>query len=235
MRTKAAALGIVVGATWSLGASAQLQPPPPMPPAPQWGPAPVRQPPPQWGPAPVPQPAPQWGPPPPQSATVQRLNASDSAESFRRFEIVYVNAEVGGGYVSPGDKVASSSSQGGLVLGLGAGLRFLTWTLGIRGRVAPLSAYTLIEANAEAGFHLPVGAWDPYLNVHGGYARASMSGPSPSGGDLGGSVGADYYLSALFSLGVDATLDALFLSAGGQSSTGVALLGSAHAGLHFDL
>jgi hypothetical protein len=257
MRTIATALALIAaGATWSFEARAQLQPPPPMQP-PGWQT-------PQFGPPPPPQYS-----PPPQSATQQQLNAGDSASSFRRFEVVYLNAEVGGAYVNVGDKFTNHASQGGVGLGLGLGLRFLTWTLGVRGRVAPLSAYTLIEANLEAGFHLPVGAWDPYLNVHGGYARASMNSqplvftigatsvdfgsvtpPSPSGGDFGGSLGTDYYFSALFSLGVDATLDALFLSTGdttlatagnrsiqlqGQSSTGVAFLGSAHAGLHFDL
>ena len=73
--------------------------------------------------------------------------------------------------------------------------------------------------------------------------------PSPSGGDFGGSLGTDYYFSALFSLGLDATLDALILSTGattlssgalsvqiaGQSNTGIAFIGSVHAGLHFNL
>jgi hypothetical protein len=260
MRTIAAALVITVGATWSLAANAQLQPPPPMQP---------RQETPQW-PAPPPPPGQsQWAPPSQQSGTVQQLNAGDNASSFRRFEIVYTNLEVGGGYVNIGDKFSNQASQGGAVIGLGAGVRLLVFTLGLRGRVAPLSSYLLIEVNAEAGVHLPIGAWDPYLNVHGGYAHASMNSqpliltlggasidfgsvtpPSPSGGDFGGSVGTDYYFSSLFSLGVDATLDALFLSTGdtslatvgkqtikiqGQSNTGVAFFGSVHAGLHFDL
>jgi hypothetical protein len=258
MRTIAAALVITVGATWSLTASAQLRPPPPMQP---------RQETPQW-PAPA-QPQPQWVPPPSQSATVQQLNAGDNAGSFRRLELVYANAEIGAGYVNIGDKFSNQASQGGAVLGLGVGVRLLIFTLGIRGRIAPLSSYLLIEANAEAGVHLPVGAWDPYLNIHGGYVHASMNSqpltltiggvtanfgsvtpPSPSGGDFGGSVGTDYYFSSLFSLGADLTLDALFLSTGdtslatvgnqtiklqGQSNTGVAFLGSVHAGLHFDL
>jgi hypothetical protein len=250
MRTKAAArvVGIAIAATWSFDASAQLQPPTPLlPPPPGWNAQPAY--------VPVQQP----------SATQQQLNASDNASSFRRFELVYVTAEVGGAYGNVGDKFTNRASQGGLALGLGAGLRFLTFTLGVRGRVAPLAAYTLIEANGEAGFHLPLGAWDPYINIHGGYAQAAMNSqplatltsggtpssslaytpPSPSGGDFGGALGTDYYFTALFSLGIDASLDALFLSAnsttigpvtfGGGSGTGVAFLASAHAGLHFDL
>ena len=249
MHIQISALTIAAAAMFSLPASAQLQPPPPMQPQPQpWGaPAPGR-------------PSPAWGAPP-QSATVQQLNASESSGSFRGLEWGYVNVEVGAAYVDLGQKAAYPGPGGGLALGLGAGLRFLTWTFGVRGRIAAVSGFSLYEANLEAGFHLPLGAWDPYVALHGGYATSSISAQSPSGigaftpppvsgADLGGSLGADYYLSALFSLGVDATLDALFLNAPdiyagntaqrillahAQSGTGIAALGSLHAGLHFDL
>jgi len=203
-------------------------------------------------------------PPPPPGGSEPRLNSSSDGSSFRRLEVVYVNAEIGGAYANVG-KFVNNPSQGGLGLGLGAGVRFFLFTAGIRGRVAPLPAYTLIEANLEFGVHVPLGAWDPYFNLHGGYADAVMnteaSGAiggvslsttpaSPNGGDFGGSFGTDYYFSSLLSLGVDLTLDALFLSTGsttyvipvlgpvsygGQSGTGLAFLGSLHFGLHFDL
>jgi hypothetical protein len=191
-----------------------------------------------------------------------RLNSSDDGSSFRRLEVVYLNAEFGGAYANVGDKFTPNASQGGVAFGLGLGVRFFLFTAGIRGRVAPMSAYTLIEANLELGVHVPIGAWDPYFNIHGGYADAAMNSQtvltvfglsaaatpaSPNGGDFGGSIGTDYYFSSLFSLGVDATLDALFLSTSATvsiagisatstvSNTGVAFLGSVHAGLHFDL
>jgi hypothetical protein len=197
---------------------------------------------------------------------VRQLQASDNARSFRGLEIVYVSAEAGAMYANLGGPYRGA--QGGAAFGLGAGVRFLQWTIGIRGRVAPLPAYTLYEGNVEAGFHLQLGAWDPYVNVHGGYAHASMNSeqvyfnvppvsvaagpatpPSPSGGDVGGSLGTDYYFSALFSVGADVTLDALFMSSpevtlvsqGGQlvfpaaSATGIAFMGSLHVGVHFDL
>jgi hypothetical protein len=182
-----------------------------------------------------------------------------SADSDRKLELVYVTGEVGGAYVNVGDRFTNQASQGGVALGIGAGVRVLFFTIGVRGRFAPLSAYTLMEANVEAGFHVPLGDWDPYLGIHGGYAHAGMNAQqvfqnvsytpqSPSGGDFGGSLGIDYYLSSTFSLGIDATLDALFLGTSdtyvnvfnipvlvlaGQSQTGVAFLGTAHAGLHF--
>jgi hypothetical protein len=213
MRTKAVVLAVAAGATWSFTASAQ------------------------------------------------------DAASFRGLELGYLNAEVGGAYVNVGDQFTNQGGQGGAAVGVGAGLRFVYFTVGLRGRIAPLSAFTLYEGNLELGIHVPEGAWDPYINIHGGYARASMNTqevtatvlgtvvdlgqtpPSPSGGDFGGSLGTDYYFSALFSLGLDATLDALILSTGattvssgalsvqiaGQSNTGIAFIGSVHAGLHFDL
>jgi hypothetical protein len=183
----------------------------------------------------------------------------------RGLELVYLNAEVGGTYVNIGNQFTNQGGQGGVALGVGAGLRFVYFTVGVRGRIAPLSAFTLYEGNLEVGVHIPQGAWDPYFNIHGGYAHASMNSeaypiigtiavqvtpPSPSGGDIGASVGTDYYFSGLFSLGVDATLDALVLSTSattiassgnpplqiqvqGQSNTGIAFIGSVHAGLHF--
>jgi hypothetical protein len=182
----------------------------------------------------------------------------------RGLELVYLNAEVGGAYVNIGDQFTNQGGQGGAVIGVGAGLRFVYLTLGVRGRIAPLSAFTLYEANLEVGVHLPKGGWDPYFNLHGGYAHASMNSngeevvvgpisaeatpPSPSGGDIGVSVGTDYYFSSLFSIGQDVTLDALVLSTSattitvagypiqviaGQSNTGVAFIGAVHAGLHF--
>ena len=202
-------------------------------------------------------------------AATWSFEARAESATDRGLELVYANAEVGGAYANIGNQFTNQGGQGGAALGLGLGLRFVYFTVGLRGRLAPLSAFTLYEANLEVGIHVPEGAWDPYINLHGGYARASMNSqpltfnvpvlgvvdlgtvtpPSPSGGDVGGSLGIDYYLSGLFSLGLDATLDALFLSTSavtytvagqpvtiqGQSNTGVAFLGTLHAGLHFDL
>jgi hypothetical protein len=206
------------------------------------------------------QPVPQ-GPPLQQSASAQQVNAGADSGSFRRREIVYVNVEAGGAYVNTGyDGGYAPSSQSGLAVGVGGGFRFHAFTFGVRTRLSPLSAFTLVQANLEAGFHLSLGAWDPYVGVHSGYTEVPMKPAATFGGgpvviftpststgvDLGGSLGLDYYLTSLFSLGVDAALDALFLNTGnsflqrvlyenGGSSTGVFAFGSLHAGFHFDL
>ena len=233
--------------TFATSARAQLQPPPPL-----------QQPYPQ---QPYPQPYPQsqtypqqspqqqqWG----QTTTQQQLDNAIKEDSGRGFEIAYLNAEAGGGYMSLGSGLGlDKASSGGAMFGVGAGVRFITWTLGARFRLLPMSSFTAWQLTGEAGFHLPTGSWDPYVNIHLGYVKASANDttfdvPSPHGIDLGLSIGSDYYFSALFSLGLDATADALFLKRAAStvagspltsdaSSTGVAVIGSLHAGLHFDL
>jgi hypothetical protein len=242
MRTAVAVAVLALGTTWSLGARAQLAPPPPMqqpPPGSSWGqpqqPAygqPVQpgygQPAqPGWGQPYNPQ-QPGYGQPP--SATQQQLDAAAQAKSFRGLEIGYLNAEAGGSFAS------FSRSEGGGMFGAGGGLRFVTWTLGLRARVHLLSDnVTMVQALVEAGFHLPVGAWDPYVHIHGGYLNLHLNedgagAGSKSGGTFGGALGADYYFTALVSTGLDASFDGLFVGGGGFG-----LSGSLHLGLHFDL
>jgi len=256
MRTVLTGLILVAAMAWSFESRAQLQPPPPMYPPPAAAPAP------NWGFPNAPPPS-----PPMQAATTQQLE--QQSNSFRGLEIAWANVEAGGGYVGMPSKFGygSTSGAGGPAFGLGVGGRFLTWTLGVRGRVMPMSKFTLVQAMLEAGYHLPVGAWDPYLNIRGGYVTALLKSPgdlnlgtpaapvlvapldvpNPHGVDLGISTGDDYYLSALFSVGMDVSFDALFLSRGAGSASGeltgvastsgigVVVVGSQHAGLHFDL
>ena len=259
-RTMLSAMTVVALTAWSLDSQAQLQPPPPMqqmppgatPPMPAWG-FPPAQP-----MAPLPAP----------NTTAQRLDASDASGSFRGLEIAWVNLGAGGGYASLPSKLGyATTGAGGPAFDLGFGGRFVTWTLGLRARVMPTSSFTLVQGMLEAGYHLPMGAWDPYVNIRGGYVTALMKQqvggslpagggvatiaiaypyvdvPNPHGVDLGAAIGDDYYLSALFSLGLDVSFDALLLSHGALSAppfpsasgVGFVVVGSLHAGLHFDL
>ncbi len=208
-------------------------------------------PPPAFGPSGPPA-APLMGPPPATAGTRQRLEESERADSGRGLEIAWTNVDLGASYVgldalSSGSGVPTTHAVGPM-LGLGAGVRLIAFTVGARVRLHPLSAFTLWQINAEAGWHVPLGAWDPYVNLHGGYVTTSVSDApsgfsSPHGFDLGLSGGTDYYLSPLFSVGGDATADLLFvkrdasppLAPASGSSTGLAASLSAHAGLHFDL
>jgi hypothetical protein len=157
------------------------------------------------------------------------------------------------------------------MLGVGAGLSLGVWSFGVRGRVTPASPFTLFQGVLEVGIHpLRTGPWDPYVSVHGGYALVSMrehvpfaaDSPEPNvafplpnahGPEAGLSLGGDYYVSPLLSLGLDVTADAMSLSSPAAyfteagtglpsvlvrnpvSGLGIGMSVSAHVGLHFDL
>jgi hypothetical protein len=212
--------------------------------------------------------------PPQDSSGTNIPGKPEAVQKPRHAELVYLNGEAGFTNVSIGSHFfvpGQTSDQSGGTFGVGAGLRFLAWTIGLQARVAPLSSFTFMEANVEAGFQLRLAAWEPHVGIHGGYARAAMnrSGQylagmapsastfipytpaSPEGQDVGGSVGTDYYVSPLFSLGADVSLDALFLKSnnttvdltfggmpaslvlGGAHDTGVAFVAAFHGRFHF--
>jgi hypothetical protein len=170
---------------------------------------------------------------PPTSSTAQGDRTADKPadedkkkESARIFELVWANVEGGFSYInmqqfsSSNLGLANSSSAGGM-FGFGAGIRLFILTLGLRARLNDLSAFTFWELNGELGFHIPAGHWDPYFNLHGGYAFSGSLGEVVSstttsvdtrGGDAGLSIGADYYFLKVLSLGLDVTGDGLFLS-----------------------
>ena len=232
---------------------------PPYGQAPQQAPYPQQQP--GYGPPPVqaapygqPAPygaptygAPQYGAPSaygPQNSTNAQLQNAERSDSGRGLEVAYVQASVGAGFVGL-DTLSSSNlglnktSEGGPVVGLGAGLRLLFFTIGARARVTALSELDFWQLDLEAGYHVPIGRWDPYVAVHGGYAFASNASSGlvqpPDGGgavegnaasqvalhgaEVGVSGGVDYYVTPLISVGADATAEVLFLSRPKQTPT----------------
>jgi hypothetical protein len=164
-------------------------------------------------------------------AESQRLASDEKKDSGRVLELVWANAEAGFGYVNMQSlnnsnfQVQNSSSVGGM-FGVGAGIRLMVLTLGVRARLNELSAFNLWETNGEIGLHIPIKKWDPYFSIHAGYTfvgtlsssalGASVSAPpgdiSIHGADAGVSLGVDYYIIPYLSVGLDLTGDALFLS-----------------------
>ncbi len=160
-------------------------------------------------------------------ATVWSLDA--------RAQSAWADVEVGAGRVALPDSFGDfTPTKLDPAFGLGAGLRFSAWTVGLRGHAVPTSSFTFYQGVLEAGFHPSAGRWDPYVSVHGGYAvmslhaittpfldgspgsgapPGSLTPPAPRGPDLGLGLGVDYRVTSLFALGVGATGDALFLSA----------------------
>jgi hypothetical protein len=194
----------------------------------------------------------------PQTMTTQQLNTAEREDSGRGLEFFYVNGGAGLSYVGlpsygpPGYRFTKSSAVGP-ELDLGLGVRLLVLTIGPRVRFHPLTGYNLIQANLEVAVHLPLGDLDLYGGVHGGYTMMAstkkafeVAAGTPtndvgmSGGDVGLDVGADYYLSSLFSIGGALTGEVIFLKTSDLpppdtkgSATGVGLGLGARAGLHF--
>jgi hypothetical protein len=148
---------------------------------------------------------------------------------------VWADVEVGAGRAAlPSSFNDFEPTKVDPAFGLGAGVRFAAWTVGLRGHVVPTSSFTFYQGVLEAGFHPSAGRWDPYVSVHGGYAvmslhaitipffngppgsgepQASFTPPAPRGPDLGLGLGVDYRVTSLFALGIGVTGDVLFLSA----------------------
>ena len=112
---------------------------------------------------------------------------------------------------------------------LGAGVRLLIIAFGARLKLNQLSAFSLWQLDGEFAFHFAgESKFDPYLGLHGGYSfvgtlssssvdpgNANAQNPSGDvsvhGFNAGLDLGADYYFSSLFSVGVTGNLEALFL------------------------
>ncbi len=248
-------------------ASAQsLEPPPPLG-APPAAPPPTGAPPPSAPPAALPSMV--IMPPTPAAS-------DESQDSGLGLEWVWFNAEVGAAYVNLQSFDASNlalqkTETGGPAFGVAAGVRLLFLTLGVRARDLQLASIgNLWELSFEAALHTRVGHIDPYLGVRGGYnfvgslngdsVQAAAGTPPPDvsihGFDIGPTVGVDFYLMKLISLGFDVDAQLLFLQrpkpalpAGitesslppqyqqlydnSGSSVGIGVTGAAHLGIHF--
>lgn len=200
---------------------------------------------------------------------------------------MWLNAEAGVSYIDMeqfnSTKLGlTSTTAGGAMFGAGAGIRLFIFTLGVRGRLHQLSTFNLWQVDGEAGLHIPLGRFNPYISLHAGYsfvgtlnsgdfsspALPGLSSPASSSSDVavhgvnaGLSLGFDVYFGHFFSIGLDATGDALFLKRppvplpasltpaeqmallaqpgastlyqNSGSSLGLGVAGSAHLGLHF--
>lgn len=198
------------------------------------------------------------------------LEKADSEDTGRGLEFVWLNGEVGYQTVglqtlSDGDLVDGTlieNNQSGLVFGGGVGVRLFVITLGARFRYGSFDAWNMWSANAEGAYHIPLGKLDLYFALSAGYVSlgsfqseagdgsVGLSDVAVSGFDVRAGVGLDYYLSNTFSVGVNLSGEALFLSrsaldvpagspesvalyAEDGSSVGAAFTPTAVIGLHF--
>jgi hypothetical protein len=168
------------------------------------------------------------------NAPEKELEKADQEDSGRGLEWVWLNAEVGGEHLglqtfkadSLVDPQRVKTTQTGLVLGAGLGVRLLVFTAGVRFRLGNFSEWRLWTLNAEGGLRIPLGSLEPYVTIGAGYASLgsfSTDAPASSKADVKGfnarvGAGLDYYLSNTFSVGANLSGDFLFLSRKAQSS-----------------
>ncbi len=201
------------------------------------------------------------------AATEAKLERADREDSGRGLEFVWLNAEAGVTHiglatfhndhlVDPNDV---KMKETGFVAGAGAGVKLIFLTVGARFRYAPMPDYKLWSLGLEGGVHFPLGSFEPYATLDAGYVSLGSfpgagSGAKVNGFDARLAAGADYYLTSLFSIGVNVSADLLLLqrsthgctmglsasdanTAGfycsGGSSTGGAVSATAVGGLHF--
>lgn len=227
MLTVLAAVAVAAPAAAQWGAPAQPgAPPPPAGTLQAGGLAP---------PGPMPPPA---APAPSQSATEQELDKAKEKDSGRGLEWVYLNVE--GGFEQVGlqtfnvDKqnfsagVFETSASGG-VLGAGLGVRLLFLTLGGRTRLGLFKSWQLFSAGGELGFHIPLGNFEPRIELGGGYV--GLGNVSQNLADTSVSIrgfyarvggGLDYYITPVFSVGGAVSWELMGLTRPGVSVDQVA-------------
>ncbi|MDP9148820.1 MAG: hypothetical protein M3O36_02600 [Myxococcota bacterium] len=214
------ATALVVLSLSGRAAQAQpLEPPPPMAPTTAYGPyAPYGQ-----------TTTPTAGSLPP--VVPERRSRDEEEDSGLGLEWVWLDLDLGGAYANMQSFSASTfalqkTESGGPVLGVGAGVRLLFLTLGVRARDLQLSSIgSLWQLDVEAAFHTRIWRIDPYLGARGGYdfvgslnsgavqvaGGGSSSDVAVHGFNVGPMIGIDYYFTKWVSLGVDADAQFLFL------------------------
>ncbi len=166
--------------------------------------------------------------PAPGTATEAKLEEAEREDAGRGLEFFWVNGDIGAQHLglrsfSDGDLVdpaAVETTNTGLLYGGGLGFRLVFITGGARFRMAQFSDFKLWTLNLEAGLRVPMGSLEPYATLGGGYASSASLKALGDGGpeidvrgfDVRGGVGLDYYLTELFSAGINLTGDVLFLS-----------------------
>lgn len=167
-----------------------------------------------------------------QQETTQKLDEAEREDSKRKFELIWLDAHLGGSYInmsqlSDSDLRIEKASSAGPSFSLGGGVRFVVLTLGARARYNALAAFNMWQLNGELGLKLPISSVDLLFGLHGGYSFvgslgqasvATQATPTDTdavkirGFNAGLDFAVDYYVSPTFSVGVGAIADFLFLN-----------------------
>lgn len=122
------------------------------------------------------------------------------------------------------------TSAVGPMVGLGAGVRLLFVTLGLRGRLGAMQdsaeSWQLWTLDPEIGIRVPLKRVEPYFTLAGGYASVGnfgtavsglASGFDVSGGNVRIGAGLDVYVTHAFSIGGVVSGEMLILARQGVS------------------
>lgn len=162
--------------------------------------------------------------------------AKSEEEGSRLTELLWLNGELGGSYAnmtsfSVENLGITKDSGGGFMAGIGAGIRIVIVSLGVKLRWHKLSTFNLVQANGELLFKLPISKVDVLIGGHGGYSGVGSlndlfasnaaqnattaadltSNVSVRGWNAGIDLGFDYFITNYFSLGLGLTGDFLYL------------------------
>jgi hypothetical protein len=145
-------------------------------------------------------------------------------------EWLYLNADLGVAYTdlvslrSSNWQIADNTATGP-AFGLGAGVRLVFLSAGVRVRDLEMSSFNMWETDLEAALHFRIWRIDGAIGARGGYAflgqfsagalatsaTTSASNVTVHGWNVGPTVDLDVYLSKLISIGVDGDAEFLFL------------------------
>jgi hypothetical protein len=163
---------------------------------------------------------------PPPAHTDSEEKKEEKKDSGHGLEWVFLNADAGFSYINMtsisssnlNPSTVSNASQGPK-FGVGAGVRLFILTLGVHANLNELSMFNLYQFDGELGFHIPIGHFEPYLGLHGGYcfvgslsdAISNTANLSITGGDVGAQLGFEYYFNHFVSIGIEGAASAYFL------------------------
>jgi hypothetical protein len=153
---------------------------------------------------------------------------------------------------------AARTQDVGAFVGAGAGLKLVFLSVGPHFRVGHFQDWDLWTLDLDLGFHAPLGAFEPFLRLGGGYARLERAfdrlqesrNLHAHGYHLALALGADYFVTPMLTLGGKLSGDMLALQRAGVdlnsqdglvndylkydgAAAGLGLTGALTLGLHF--
>jgi hypothetical protein len=177
--------------------------------------------------------------PEPEKKTEEELEEAEEKDSGRGLSFLWLNFE--GGFEHVGLQTFNvdetnftagfiETTATGAVLGAGVGAQLLFLTVGVRGRIGLLDAWQLFSVGGELGFRFPVGRFEPYFHLGGGYSAigsfsSAVLGEEPNVSIRGfyarGGGGLDIFVTKIFSIGASATGEFMAMTRPGLDPTQV--------------